>query len=174
VFRDLDGLAEQAVRKIVLHQGLPVDALRVGCSAEQLPNPESRVTLGSDLDPLGLPRTAVDWHVAADDKRKAYETSRLLGAELGRAAFGRLQSTLVDDDTTWPDEMYGDAHHMGTTRISRDPAQGVVDENCRVHGVANLHVAGSSVFPTSGAANPTLTIVALAIRLADHLKHRLA
>jgi choline dehydrogenase-like flavoprotein len=174
VFRDLDGLAEQAVRKLVLHEGLPVDALQLGCSSEQLPNPESRVELGADLDPLGLPRVAVDWQVTAEDKRKIYATSRLLGAELGRAAFGRLQSPLIDDDSTWPEDMYGDAHHMGTTRMHRDPAQGVVDENCRVHGVANLHVAGSSVFPTSGSANPTLTIVALAIRLADHLRHRLS
>ena len=59
---------------------------------------------------------------------------------------------------------------MGTTRMSADPAQGVVDADCRVHGMANLYVAGSSVFPTCGSANPTLTIVALALRLAAHLK----
>jgi choline dehydrogenase-like flavoprotein len=173
VFRNLDGLAEQAVRKALLHEGLPVEALRVGCSTAQLPNPDSRVLLGTERDPLGMPRIAVDWQITAEDKRKAYTAARLLGAELGRAAFGRLQSPLVDDDSTWPDDMYGDAHHMGTTRTHRDPAQGVVDENCRVHGVANLHVAGSSVFPTTGMANPTFTIVALAIRLADYLKQRL-
>jgi choline dehydrogenase-like flavoprotein len=173
VFRNLDGLAEQAVRKVMLHEGLPVEALQLSATSEQLPNPESRVELGTDLDPLGLPRVAVDWQVTADDKRKAYATSRLLGAELGRAAFGRLQSSLTDDDSTWPENFYGDEHHSGTTRMHRDPAHGVVDENCCVHGVANLHVAGSSVFPTSGAANPTLTIVALAVRLADYLKHRL-
>jgi len=66
--------------------------------------------------------------------------------------------------------MYGDQHHMGTTRMHRDGSLGVVNEDCRVHGVANLYVAGSSVFPTAGAANPTLTITALALRLADHLK----
>jgi len=63
-------------------------------------------------------------------------------------------------------------HHIGTTRMHPDPKQGVVDQNCRVHGISNLHVAGSSVFPTSGHANPTLTIVALALRLADHLGRR--
>jgi choline dehydrogenase-like flavoprotein len=62
---------------------------------------------------------------------------------------------------------------MGTTRMQRDPSMGVVDENCRVHGVADLYVAGSSVFPTGGTFNPTLTIVALALRLADHIKERL-
>ncbi|HUB96422.1 MAG TPA: GMC family oxidoreductase [Stellaceae bacterium] len=173
VFRNIDGLAEQGARKVVLHEGLPVEALDVGFSSEQLPNPESRVELGTDLDPLGLPRVAVDWQVTADDKRHAYRTVSLLGAELGKAGFGRLKSSLVDDDTTWPDNFYGDEHHTGTTRMHRDPTQGVVDENCCVHGVANLHVAGSSVFPTIGSANPTLTIVALALRLADYLKRRL-
>jgi choline dehydrogenase-like flavoprotein len=66
--------------------------------------------------------------------------------------------------------MTGGKHHMGTTRMHVDPKQGVVDPDCRVHGVGNLFIAGSSVFPTGGYANPTLTIVALAIRLADHLK----
>ena len=63
---------------------------------------------------------------------------------------------------------------MGTTRMNRDPTKGVVDENCRVHSLANLYVAGSSVFPTGGVANPTLTIVTLALRLADHIKEGLA
>ena len=67
----------------------------------------------------------------------------------------------------------GGAHHMGTTRMHDDPRQGVVDRNSKVHGVDNLYVAGSSVFPTSGAANPTLTLVALTLRLADHLKVQL-
>jgi choline dehydrogenase-like flavoprotein len=62
---------------------------------------------------------------------------------------------------------------MGTTRMHDDPKQGVVDRNCRVHGIDNLFVAGSSVFPTGGAANPTLTLLALTLRLADHLRPRL-
>ena len=70
--------------------------------------------------------------------------------------------------------MMGGKHHIGTTRMHVDPKQGVVDPDCRVHGLSNLYVAGSSVFPTSGYANPTLTIVALALRLADHLKARLS
>jgi choline dehydrogenase-like flavoprotein len=66
--------------------------------------------------------------------------------------------------------MFGNWHHLGTTRMHRDPTKGVVDEHCRVHDVSNLYLAGSSVFPTGGYANPTLTIVALALRLADRLK----
>ena len=83
------------------------------------------------------------------------------------------ESTVPEDDSEWPSDMRGDQHHMGTTRMQRDPRMGVVDENCRVHGVANLYVAGCSVFPTGGTFNPTLTIVALALRLADHIKERL-
>ena len=70
--------------------------------------------------------------------------------------------------------MHGGNHHLGTTRMASDPKAGVVDADCRVHGVANLYIAGSSVFPTGGCANPTLTIVALALRLADYIKARLA
>jgi choline dehydrogenase-like flavoprotein len=98
---------------------------------------------------------------------------RLFGAELGGGGFGRLQSTVPEDDGEWPSDMRGDQHHMGTTRMQRDPSMGVVDENCPVHGVANLYVAGCSVFPTGGTFNPTLTIVALALRLADHITERL-
>ena len=75
------------------------------------------------------------------------------------------------DECGWPVSMVAGKHHMGTTRIHQDPKQGVLDADCKVHGVSNLFIAGSSMFPTSGQANPMLTIVALAIRLADHIKH---
>jgi choline dehydrogenase-like flavoprotein len=116
----------------------------------------------------------VDWQLTDDDKSKAAVGLRLLGTEIGRAGFGRLRSSLTEDNP-WPgpDHFYGDEHHMGTTRMHQEPRLGVVDENCRVHGVANLYVAGSSVFPTGSAHNPTLTIVALALRLADHIKKRM-
>ena len=90
--------------------------------------------------------------------------------ELGRAGLGRLQILLSGDDRVWPEELGGASHHLGTTRMHPDPARGVVDADCRVHGLANLYVAGSSVFPTSGAAGPTFTLVALALRLADHVR----
>ena len=174
VFHNVDGIAEHYWRKAMHGQGLPVEALLLNFSSEQLPNPDSRVTLGTELDALGLRRVVVDWRVTAEDRRLALETQRLLGAEVGRTGLGRLQMSLRDDSDSWPDGMYGDEHQMGTTRMHRDPLQGVVDENCRLHGAANLYVAGSSVFPTGGAANPTLTIVTLALRLADHIKERMA
>ncbi|HZI32319.1 MAG TPA: GMC family oxidoreductase, partial [Candidatus Binatia bacterium] len=104
----------------------------------------------------------------------ALSTIRLLKSELERTGFGQFHVALENDDYSWPTDMRGDEHHSGTTRMHPDPKQGVVDENCRVHSVHNLYVAGSSVFPNIGASNPTLTIIALALRLADHLKQKLA
>jgi choline dehydrogenase-like flavoprotein len=138
-----------------------------------MPNPDSRIGLGGDTDAFGLRKVTIDWQLTADDKRGMAAGHRLFGAELGRVGFGRFRSSVSDDEVSWPEDMYGDEHNIGTTRMHRDPRLGVVDENCRVHGVANLYVAGSSLFPTEGAANPTLTIVALALRLADHIKERL-
>ena len=94
----------------------------------------------------------------------------LLGEDLTRRGFGKVDSPLLlgDPDEPWP--ISRDAsHHMGTTRMGNDLASSVVDRNCQVHGIDNLYVAGSSVFSTGGSANPTLSIVALALRLADHL-----
>ena len=98
----------------------------------------------------------------------------MLHEELQRAGIGRLHSALGRESDPWPSGLRGARHHMGTTRMHPDPRRGVVDANGRVHGIANLYVAGSSVFPTSGAANPTLTIVALALRLAEHVGRELA
>jgi choline dehydrogenase-like flavoprotein len=141
-------------------------------TAEQAPNPDSRVTLGSEVDAFGMPRIEVDWQLTELDKRSVRQMHELLAAELGRSGLGRLQieAWLTADNTSWSEDIFGGAHHMGTTRMSGLPADGVVDRNARVHGMANLFIAGSSVFPTSGSANPTLTIVALSLRLADHLE----
>jgi choline dehydrogenase-like flavoprotein len=94
-----------------------------------------------------------------------------LAMEIGALGIGRMRID-VDDPEYWPPIVGGGSHHMGTTRMHDDPSRGVVDRNCKVHGIDNLYVTGGSVFPTSGAANPTLTIVALTLRLADHLKSR--
>ena len=139
---------------------------------EQAPNPDSRVTLSADKDALGMPRAKLDWRMTELDKRSIRTFYQLLGTELGRTGIGRVQirDWLLDDDRSWPSSISGGWHHMGTTRMHTDPRQGVVDANCRVHGMGNLHVAGASVYPTAGAANPTLTLVALSLRLSDHLK----
>jgi choline dehydrogenase-like flavoprotein len=174
VIGDLDGVSSFVVRKMLFGEGVPIEALPLVCNWEQEPNPDSRVFLGSERDRIGMREIVVDWQLTEQDKRSAATALQLLGTEIGRTGFGRLRSSLTAD-APWPgpEHFYGDEHHMGTTRMHRDPTLGVVDENCRVHSVANLYVAGSSVFPTGSASNPTLTIVALALRLADHLKKQL-
>jgi choline dehydrogenase-like flavoprotein len=146
----------------------PLLALRT--AIETTPNPESRVTLGEKRDALGVPRVRVDWRINASDQRGLHRLYEVLRPELARLGLGQLVEDPALDAEGWPVSMSSGMHHMGTTRMHDDPRQGVVDANCRVHDLANLYVAGSSVFPTGGVANPTLTIVALAIRLAGHLK----
>lgn len=147
-----------------------VSLFGVYCRAEPSPNRESRVRLGDERDGLGMRRTELDWRLGARDFDNILQSLRRLGAEVGRAGLGRLWISMTEDDALRPGPVNGGCHHMGTTRMSDDAQTGVVDAQCRVHDCANLYLAGSSVFPTSGFANPTLTIVALAHRLADHLK----
>ena len=144
---------------------------------EQAPNPDSRVTLSTERDALGMPRVKLDWRLTELDKRSIRAYYKLLGQEVGRSEVGRVQLRdwlLSDDDLTWPSFLSGGWHHMGTTRMHTDPRQGVVDADCRVHGLGNLYVAGPAVYPTAGSANPTLTLVALSLRLSDHLRAKLA
>ncbi len=174
ILHDIEGRPEHVSSKQFLREGLPVTGLALRFTLEPMPNPNSRVRLSRERDAIGVRKVAVDWNLTAEDKRNGAAILRLLGAEAARTGFGRVRSFLEDgDDEKWPPGMFGDHHHMGTTRMHRDPSLGVVNEDCRVHGVGNLYVAGSSVFPTAGAANPTLTITALAMRLADHLKEKL-
>jgi choline dehydrogenase-like flavoprotein len=176
VIRKFPGVATYIARRMVYGRNkppAPLASIPLNCTSEQMPNPNSRIGLSNDLDAFGLRKVAVDWRPAAEDKRGIAIGNRLLRAELGRCGFGHLRSTVPEDESEWPSDMRGDQHHMGTTRMQRDPNMGVVDENCRVHGTANLYVAGSSVFPTGGTFNPTLTIVALALRLADHVKQQM-
>lgn len=137
---------------------------------EQAPNPESRITLGAQRDALGCRRVELRWRTSAIDKFTAHRAHAILGEALSRGGVARLTSLMGSEVDPWPTRLRGARHHMGTTRMHTDPRRGVVDADCRVHGIHNLYVAGSSVFPTSGAANPTLTIVALALRLAAHLR----
>jgi choline dehydrogenase-like flavoprotein len=131
---------------------------------EQPPNPESRVTLGAERDRLGLNRLVVDWRLGPGVTESVLRLQEHLRARLAESGVGELEPG--QEEPRFTDA----SHHMGTTRMSVSPRQGVVDTECRVHGVANLYVAGSSVFPAAGHANPTLTIVALALRLAHQLR----
>jgi choline dehydrogenase-like flavoprotein len=145
---------------------------RLANMSEQAPNPQSRVTLGTDCDSLGQRRVRLDWRLSEIDIMSAVRSQQILDQELRRAGLGRLYIELNEEIP--PHLITGGWHHMGTTRMHRDPKKGVVDENCRVHGMSNLYIAGPSVFPTGGYANPSLTIVALTLRLADQVKEILS
>lgn len=160
---------------------LGVCGLSVMVRAEQAPNPASRVVLSTQRDSLGLRQLNLDWRLSEIDKRTVAVLADLLGKELDRMGLGHLRKSewLTEDALSWPvDETVGNHpiggfHHMGTTRMSHDPKAGVVDSQCRVHGYRNLYITGSSVFPTGGWANPTLTLLALTHRLAEHLAHKM-
>jgi len=149
---------------------------------EQAPNPDSRILLSSERDALGNRRADLAWRLSDIDKHTARVFAQVFDEELRRLGKGRvLPSAWLDEpgpqwpiDPTVGNHPFANYHQMGGARMSASPAQGVVDADCRVHGYDNLFVAGGSVFPTGGWANPTLTIIALALRLADHLDVRLA
>jgi len=146
----------------------PVRRVRLRNFMEMEPHPDNRVVLGEALDEDGQPRALVRHDTTALDRRSLVAVHETLAAELEREGWGRLDSDLARAEP-WPID--GDAsHHLGTTRMGTDPASSVVDPDLRMHDVDNLYLAGGSVFPTSGCANPTYTIVALSIRLADHLR----
>lgn len=131
---------------------------------EQPPDRESRVVLGTARDVLGQPKAELRWRIGPEVTRSVLALQERLASTLRAAGIGELEPGAGEP-------RYTDAsHHMGTTRMSRDPRTGVTDPDCRVHGLANLYVAGSSVFPTAGHANPTPTIIALALRLAELLR----
>lgn len=149
----------------------PARRLDVAFWTEQRPNPDSRVYLSTDeRDALGQRRIVFDWRLTEQDRETMRAVPALLAHEVGKVGLGRVRIA-PEMAGPHPESMLQPSfHHMGTTRMHADPRRGVVDANCRMHEVSNLYVAGSSVFPAVGQANPTITIVALAIRLADHLK----
>ena len=126
--------------------------------------------LDSRRDALGMSQIVLDWRVNAADTESILAWLSRLDAEVMSRGLGRVIMPPED----WTEGIIGGPHQMGTTRMAADPRRGVVDEHCRVHSLDNLYVAGSSVFPTSGYANPTFTLLALALRLADRLRERLA
>jgi choline dehydrogenase-like flavoprotein len=135
--------------------------------AEQVPNPESRVRLMRGEDPLGMPLVALDWRITDQDRSSMQRSQVVLGNGLASAGH-RVESLL--EGRKLPPALSGGMHHMGTTRMDDSPRGGVVDRHCQVHDIDNLFIAGSAVFPTVGYANPTLTILAMSLRLSDRLK----
>jgi choline dehydrogenase-like flavoprotein len=146
-----------------------IDHLVLVDQIEQSVDAGSRVTLSDRSDRFGRPEIRLDWRIGSDTRRAQRRLHQLLAARVAELGVGTLESPLVDDPKF--EAPVGDARHpTGATRMSLDARGGVVDGNLRVHGVENLYVAGSSVFPSGGYAGPTLTIVALSLRLADYLR----
>ena len=149
--------------------------------AEQAPNPDSRVRLDTETDALGIPRIMLDWRLTELDIESVSVLVQDFGRELERLGMGRVEAAewLLGSGRRWTTDPLisshpiGGYHHIGTTRMAESPAEGVCDPEGRVHGLANLYVAGSSLFPTSGWANPTLTIIALAMRTGDTIARRI-
>ncbi|MBT4116031.1 MAG: GMC family oxidoreductase [Rhodospirillaceae bacterium] len=172
VIRDLDDVIINTYNRFFRY-GERRTRLAIKIQGEQQPNQDSRVQLSDKRDALGLPQTKLTWKLSELDRKSVDVLARVLAAELARLDIAR---TRLDDWTQeeagalFPSDLRGGVHHTGTTRMSADANTGVVDKNCRVHSVDNLFIAGSSVFPTNSWANPTLTISALAVRLAGHVK----
>ena len=142
---------------------------------EQAPNPNSRITLDNEKDELGMPRAMLHWELTPLEKRSIRTIYQIIGEQAGISEKGRvrlLEYLWDENDHSWPEFTGGGWHHMGTTRMGDDPKQSVVDRDCKEHGIGNLYMAGSSCYVTAGAPNPTLTLVALSLRLSDHLKKR--
>ena len=163
------GVLPSASVQALLTRGVGTyQAAQLAIRAEQSPLAESRVSLTDEVDPLGMPRAALDWRIAPEDDVQLHRALLILGRELGASGIARAWIPGDSSRFVWRPSPGG--HHLGTTRMGTDPRTSVVDGNCRTHQVENLYIAGSSVFPTGGEANPTLTLVALAHRLADTLK----
>jgi choline dehydrogenase-like flavoprotein len=165
ILSNIDGVVGDGYEKLKYGSIAP-KVFNIYCWGQTTPDPDSRVTLDQERDALGLPRVKLDLHLSELARHSIKRTLEIFAGRLGESGLGRVKIAFDG----WPVGINYGNHHMGTTRMSANPKHGVVDADCRIHGIGNLYVAGSSVFPTSGSANPTLTIVALALRLADQIK----
>ncbi|MBV7379794.1 GMC oxidoreductase [Maritimibacter dapengensis] len=138
---------------------------------EQAPVRTNRVALGDETDALGIPRPQLHWRRSEQDRLTATMSTLIFAQDLAQADLGRarLAEWIAEDGAIPNGGMIAGWHHMGGTRMHDSPSHGVVDKNLKVHKLQNLYIGGSSVFPTGGYANPTLTIVQMSLRLADHL-----
>lgn len=158
-------LARRKLPSVFLHDRggrYPIDV-----NAEQVPDPDSRIRLGEPVDALGQRRVVVEWRASVDDRMRAVRGVVLAGEALRRAGVGRIELREPDRQAAALTPIGG--HHVGTARMADSAASGVVDRHGEAFDVAGLHVLGAAMFPTSGFANPTLTIVALAVRLAERI-----
>jgi choline dehydrogenase-like flavoprotein len=169
---ELDDVGKAAVATTAAALGVDASTARafsLGCGLELIPDPERRVRLSLEKDALGLPRVKLANTISDEDFARYRTTVAELGRQLLASKAGMLRINCTTREE-WMKNMDWGHHHLGTTRMHDDPRRGVVDANARVHGIPNLYVAGSSIFPSYGASNPTMNLIALTLRLADHLK----
>ena len=167
ISKNLDSVVD-ILKNLFIGKFRPSNWVAIRSHIEQVPNPNSRVTLSDQKNLLGQSRVKLDWQFSPQDLKTLNRFHQLLNDGLLKMGFPIQLFDQNPDD--WPHSLSVGKHHMGTTRMHDDPKQGVVNSDCQIHGYSNVFVAGSSVFPTSGQSNPTLTIIALAIRLADKIK----
>lgn len=168
----LDELGKTAVATTAKSLGVDSShavAFTLGGGCEVTPDPDCRITLTGEKDPLGMPRIKLHMTLADSDLNHFRETLKEAGRQLLTTRTGMIRLNMKDR-SQWLTGLDWGNHHMGTARANLDPKKGVVDADLKVHGVANLFVVGSAIYPTYGAVNPTLSIVAMALRLADHVK----
>lgn len=170
---DLGPALTSVARDLLGQHGEDESYMVLRARTEVIPNPQSRVLLGDDVDALGMPKVKLDWRLTPQDYESLERSTRLLAEAFGEAGLGRMRlpdwSDLGPDG--WIKGFFGSWHHMGTTRMGDDRSKSVVDHNGRSHQVDNLYVAGSSVFCTYSWGTPTLTILALTLRLAEHIRN---
>jgi len=169
---ELDAAGTAAVITTAIALGVDASnakAYSLGCGIELAPDPDRRLVLTDEKDALGLPRLKLNMRIADEDFARYRRTLVELGRQLLASRTGMLR---IDkkDRADWMKTMDWGHHHLGTTRMHADPKQGVVDADGLVHGLGNFYIAGSSTFPTYSASNPTMNLIALTLRLADHLK----
>lgn len=172
ILRNAGHLVGSARRRLLSDHALHSKPARIGLiiGSEQQPDPDSRVTLADAVDAFGLPLACTNWRINALERASQIVLAQAVKREFARLGLPRpTLAEWAEDGAKTQARLVDGCHPTGTTRMADDPRHGVVDADCQVHGVSGLYVAGSSVFPTAGHANPTLMIAAMAARLADHL-----
>ncbi len=168
VFSTLDGSP-----KVTPLSTKPGASIQAFMAMEPIPNPDAFVRLSDEKDVFGQRKLEVNWLVSDQELANAHRAIEICALEFGRMGLGRASAPMLEKPNEWPASFSSGKHHSGTTRMAGNPKQGVIDSDCKVFGVDNLFVTGSSIFPTIGHTNPTLNLIAFSIRLADHLKAKL-
>jgi choline dehydrogenase-like flavoprotein len=175
ILADMDMVLEAVARKkfdATLFEGAnDIGGFEMPIMMEQTPTEDNRIRLGKEKDKLGIPKIIIDYKITDADKNRLWRSLEVIAQEVGVQSLGRLKLLRNRSKRIWHDQLGFSNHHMGTTRMSASPDKGVVDSYQRVFGTKNLYISGSSVFSTGGHVPPTLTIVAMTIRLAEHIKN---